>query len=346
MVNYTASFDLTHGVHSYYVYLKDKNRPDIIGAYDNQTKTIIVRYLPVITIISLPPTTIYNPYVSYQITITITSAEPGFGSQDIMKKSVYVDGKLAATFMLQAGSPNTYTASVYIGDGSHTISIETNDGFNTVTWPETGTTFTVSVIDLPLILGIILPIAAVGSILTIYQVRKKKLKSIKQELLKKQVLARKPRQRNVPGDIEVKYKERQRETESIDAANAIPAVQSVVKKSAAVRKVATSGQAAKKPVPVTVIGHQKPAAAGRSHPRDKSKFAPRISDTTTIINRTVLKDYIERQRKEGIKELHFIKIKNDLNIISQNKSSRLYRLLQELVKDSILVRKGSLYIIV
>ncbi|MEX2684157.1 MAG: hypothetical protein Q6373_021485 [Candidatus Sigynarchaeota archaeon] len=43
---------------------------------------------------------------------------------------------------------------------------------------------------------------------------------------------------------------------------------------------------------------------------------------------------------------HYLKIKNDLGIISQKKSEKLYRILQGLVNDGILVRKGSNYIIV
>jgi len=340
IVLYTESFNLTHGAHVFSVLYKDQYWPNQFFVYTNQT--IIARYAPVITIISLPPATIFNPYVQYQISVTITCAEPG---SEILTKYISIDGKTNITLTFQAGSPNTYTASVSLGDGQHTISIVASDGYNVVIWPVAGTQFNVTVVDLPLILGIIIPIAAVASILILYQLRKRKQKSIQQDMLKKQILAKKLRQRSVPGDIEVKYKERQKESDALNAADAIPAAQSVVKKSAAVRKVATSGQPARKQAPAT-IGHQKPASGGGSHPRDKSKFAPRISDTTTIINRTVLKDYIERQRKAGIKELHFIKIKNDLNIISQNKSSRLYRLLQELVKDNLLVRKGSLYIIV
>ena len=80
--------------------------------------------------------------------------------------------------------------------------------------------------------------------------------------------------------------------------------------------------------------------------KNKTEFAPKPTDIKTTINRTVLKEYIERMRKAGVKELHYIQIKNDLNIISQNKSSKLYRLLQELVSDDFLVRKGSNYIIV
>lgn len=322
IVLYTASFNLTHGAHEFSVFYKDQYWPNQFFVYKNQN--IIARYVPVITIVSLPPTMIYNPYVQYQISVTITCPEPG---PYVLTKYVSIDGKTNITLTLQSGSSNTYIANVNLGDGQHTISIIASDSYNTVTWPVSGTTFTVTVIDLPLILGIIIPIAVVASLLIIYQIRKKKQKSIQQDMLKKQVLAKKARQRIVPGDIEVKNKARQKESEAINATDAIPVAASVVKKSAAVRKVATSGQPTKKAAP-TSIGHQKPAAAGRSHPRDKSKFAPRMTDTTTIINRTILKDYIERQRKNGIKELHFIKIKNDLNIISQNKSSRLYRLLK------------------
>jgi len=88
------------------------------------------------------------------------------------------------------------------------------------------------------------------------------------------------------------------------------------------------------------------ARTGSTQPKDKSGHAQKATDTGTLVNRTVLKEYIERQRKEGVRELHYLKIKNDLNIISQKKSRKLYRILQDLVDDEILVRKGSNYVIV
>jgi hypothetical protein len=117
------------------------------------------------------------------------------------------------------------------------------------------------------------------------------------------------------------------------------------KRSAAVRKaaVASATKPSVEPGPSRVEKIKVPSG---TQPKDKSGYSQNAVETGTPVNRTVLKEYIERQRKEGARELHFIKIKNDLNIISQKKSSKLYRILQDLVRDEIIVRKGSNYIIV
>jgi len=204
--------------------------------------------------------------------------------------------------------------------------------------------FLLPVFRIAWIIGIAL-VSVTIPILIVCAVKHVKKRKRQDEELKNYILSKRSRRRN-PTEIEAKTKERQKETDTIDASNPLPAAYSIVKKSAAVKKVVTSGQGARGAELAISTYHPKPISKGSGHPRDKSKFAPKVTDKTTIINRTILKDYIERQRKNGIKELHFIKIKNDLNIISQTKSSRLYRLLQELVKDGLLVRKGSLYIIV
>jgi hypothetical protein len=69
-------------------------------------------------------------------------------------------------------------------------------------------------------------------------------------------------------------------------------------------------------------------------------------DVPEVISRSILKGYIESQRKEGARELHFIQIKDDLGLVSETTRKKLYRVLQALVADEILVRKGSIYVIV
>nr|MDO8111913.1 PQQ-binding-like beta-propeller repeat protein [Candidatus Sigynarchaeota archaeon] len=118
-----------------------------------------------------------------------------------------------------------------------------------------------------------------------------------------------------------------------------------VPKSAAAKRATLAAQPAVKE-PAIKYEPKTPAPSPYVRNKDPSKYAPKPTDSGTIINRTILKEYIERMRKDGVKELHYLKIKNDLNIISQNKSSKLYRLLQDLVSDNLLVRKGSNYIIV
>jgi hypothetical protein len=85
---------------------------------------------------------------------------------------------------------------------------------------------------------------------------------------------------------------------------------------------------------------------GSSHAQKNAAIHDvRVDDGASRVNRAVLKAYIERMRKAGTRELHYLKIKNDLNIISRKKGSKLYRILQALVTDGILVRKGSSYVI-
>jgi hypothetical protein len=135
------------------------------------------------------------------------------------------------------------------------------------------------------------------------------------------------------------------ELEGVEAIDTTQPALVPIKKSAAAKRAATgtAGSVGATTAPTKVA---RPAPSSGAQPKDKSGYSQNAVETGTPVNRTVLKDYIERQRKEGARELHFIKIKNDLNIISQKKSGKLYRILQELVKDEILVRKGSNYVIV
>jgi fibronectin type 3 domain-containing protein len=119
---------------------------------------------------------------------------------------------------------------------------------------------------------------------------------------------------------------------------------SPIKKNAAVKR-ATASAPSTNPTSVPVKD-SKPTSCSNTQPKDKSGYSQNAVETGTPVNRTVLKEYIERKRKEGARELHYIQIKTDLNVISQKKSAKLYRILQGLVDDEILVRKGSNYVIV
>nr|MDO8114484.1 hypothetical protein [Candidatus Sigynarchaeota archaeon] len=334
-VLYSITFNLTHGTHVYSVFLKDKYRLEEQHVFTS--KTIIVKYLPIITILVAPPANIYAPG-TFQVKVRITSQETSFS---LLSKKIFVDYVTSFQLNEDFSSGNSmYIADVYLGEGNHVLTIVISDGYNTVSMEIA----TVTVINLPLILSIIISASVAATIVAVVQIRKNKVKYTQTQQLKKQILAKKPARREIEETAEVKRKERQKEVDETGAVDTIQATASAVKKSAAVKK-ATGAAPAQKEAPLKVA-RPKPAAASHAQPKDKSKFAPKPTDSGTIINRTILKEYIERMRKAGEKELHYIKIKNDLNIISQNKSSKLYRLLQELVSDNILVRKGSNYIIV
>ncbi|MEX2719108.1 MAG: hypothetical protein Q6370_022660 [Candidatus Sigynarchaeota archaeon] len=133
--------------------------------------------------------------------------------------------------------------------------------------------------------------------------------------------------------------------EAIEVADVQTSMPNHFKKSSASKKAAIAS-AAKPSTEQEQPRAVKTRPSSSPQPKNKSDHPLKITDTGTVVNRTVLKEYIERQRKAGTRELHYLKIKNDLNIVSQKKSSKLYRILQDLVDDEILVRKGSNYIIV
>jgi hypothetical protein len=196
-----------------------------------------------------------------------------------------------------------------------------------------------------LILGITIGVGALIAIFLFVQSRRKKAQAAQYARLRQQVLAKRPTRRDIADSVEEKRKERQKEIKEMDAIDVVQPASGGVKKSAAVKR-SVAGQAASKGSTTVPTKVARPTPSSGTQPKDKSGYSQNAVETGTPVNRTVLKEYIERKRKEGARELHYIQIKNDLNIISQKKSSKLYRILQDLVDDEILVRKGSNYIIV
>jgi hypothetical protein len=247
------------------------------------------------------------------------------------------------------GTAILYNIDVSLGDGNHRIQVVFamvwSDGEISITKPAADQFIVVNVINLPLILGIIG--GAIAGVFIVFHVRRQKArqKLRKQALLKKNIIESRS---TVPSQEEIEEKRRQRQeiAKKMDGIEAIDERATPALRSAAVRKAVTGSSSrqgtVKKDKPIA-----RPApTGGRTTPKDSSKYAPRPTDQGTILNRTILKEYVEKMRKEGVKELHYLKIKNDLNVISKNKSTKLYRLLQLLVEDNVLVRKGSVYVIV
>ncbi|MEX2715610.1 MAG: hypothetical protein Q6353_014950 [Candidatus Sigynarchaeum springense] len=338
MVTFKWSIILQHGVYTYSFYVKDRFR-------DKEQKlpyngTITVKWLPVIDIISLPPSSLLIPG-SVDVKVRITSQEPGFS---LVSKYVIVNGLEQVQLEPVSGEPDTYLARISLEWGEYHLSIVVSDGYNQVVYPAEGV-ISISVINLPLILGVSIGGAAAVAIVIFIQSRRKKAQTEQYARLRRQVLAKKPTRRDIEESAEEKRKARQEEVKNIEATGVIQPAPAPIKKSAAVKRATTSSassSATMAPPPKA----SKAAPSSVTQPKDKSGYSQKATDTGTVVNRTVLKEYIERQRKEGVRELHYLKIKNDLNIISQKKSSKLYRILQDLVDDEILVRKGSNYIIV
>ena len=337
-VFYTWSVVLIHGIHTYSIYVKDKFRPETINVTVN--KHVDVKWLPVIDIITLPPAYLLIPG-DVEVKVRITSPEPGF---NLVSNYVIVNGLEQFQLELVSGEPDTYTARIPVEWGEYHFSIVVSDGYNQVVYPAEGV-ISISVINLPLILGISIGGAAAVSILLFIQSRKRKAKAEQYARLRRQVLAKKPTRRDIEESAEEKRRARQEEAKNIEGIDVVRLEPAPVKKSAAVKRAAT-GSASKATPAAPPPRTPKAAASSGTQPKDKSGYSQKATDTGTLVNRTVLKEYIERQRKEGVRELHYLKIKNDLNIISQKKSSKLYRILQDLVDDEILVRKGSNYVIV
>ncbi len=337
-VGFIRSIVLIHGIHTFSIFVWDQIRPERVNVTIN--RTIDVKWLPVLEILSIPPANVLIPG-EFEVKVRITSLEPGaiFGNRKVMMAGgqYYILDEVPS-------EPGNYTTKIPLDWGTYQFYIIVDDDYNTVTYPAEGMV-TVTVINLPLILGLTIGGGAAIAIFLFVQSRRKKAQAAQYARLRRQVLAKKPTRRDIEETAEEKRKERQKEVKNLEAIDTVQPTPVPIKRSAAARRAATgaAGGAATTTAPAKVA---KPTSSSGTQPKDKSGYPERAPESGTPVNRTVLKEYIERKRKEGVRELHYIGIKNDLNIISQKKSSKLYRVLQDLVKDEILVRKGSNYIIV
>jgi hypothetical protein len=102
------------------------------------------------------------------------------------------------------------------------------------------------------------------------------------------------------------------------------------------RKKATTTEQAK-PAP--------PQKAHKSHPKpNKPKTA--VAEDEHITS-TEVKEYLYKLKHEqNVNEVHFIKVKNDLNAVSLNKEKKLFKILMRLVEKELLIKKtGSIFAI-
>jgi hypothetical protein len=88
-----------------------------------------------------------------------------------------------------------------------------------------------------------------------------------------------------------------------------------------------------------------PQKAHKPHPK-VSKPKPLAPDDDHLSS-TEVKEYLHKLKYEQkVNEVHFIKIKNDMNAISQNKEKKLFKILMRLVEKELLIKKpGSIFVI-
>ncbi len=102
------------------------------------------------------------------------------------------------------------------------------------------------------------------------------------------------------------------------------------------RKKATTSEQAK-PEP--------PQKAHKAHPKQTKPKT--LTPEEDHISSTEVKEYLYKLKYEqNINEVHFIKIKNDMNAISLNKEKKLFKILMRLVEKELLIKKtGSIFAI-
>lgn len=341
-VVFTHAKVLAHGAHAYSIQAKDPLRPETVLVV--QAKTITVYHKPVLAVTAVPEAMLLLPG-TYRIHARASSPE-GF---PLLALYASINGIQNVSFRQDPdGAADEYIADVHLPDGVNIIIVVVSDGFNTVRWPVDagGNGYAVTVINLPLILIVIGGGIGGTAIIAIQRKRSQAAALREKEEIKRRIQARRYKG-PTEEEIEEKRLERLKELADADTAEAISQPVAPVKKSAAIKK-ATAGAASSS----GGADHARTAKAsgggggGTAPARDKSKYAPKADDTSTLLNKTVIKDYLARMSREGTTSLHYIKIKNDLGVISKKKSSRLYKLLQELVEKGTLVRKGSTYVIV
>nr|MDO8086047.1 hypothetical protein [Candidatus Sigynarchaeum springense] len=101
----------------------------------------------------------------------------------------------------------------------------------------------------------------------------------------------------------------------------------------------------KKATTVEQAKPEQPQKAHKSHPK-QSKPKP-LATLDDHISSSEVKEYLYKLKYEqNVNEVHFIKIKNDLNAISLNKEKKLFKILMRLVEKGLVIKKtGSIFAI-
>ncbi|MBN2152722.1 MAG: hypothetical protein JW839_14820 [Candidatus Lokiarchaeota archaeon] len=98
----------------------------------------------------------------------------------------------------------------------------------------------------------------------------------------------------------------------------------------------------------TTVQEPKPAPPQKAHkPHPKQGKPKPLADQDDHISSSEVKEYLYKLKYEQkVNEVHFIKIKNDLNAISLNKEKKLFKILMGLVEKGLVIKKtGSVFAI-
>ncbi|MHA1793909.1 MAG: hypothetical protein ACTSVI_14805 [Promethearchaeota archaeon] len=333
--NFSISIELTHGSHSYEIILKDK--------YWNTTVifngSLQVFYPPEIEVIKGFSDKVFFPG-SFLVLIKLEGKDhPVF-----LTKYVTVDDHLNYT-LEPTGDAGIYSVKINLSPGNHEIKVIVSDGY----FKREVLISEVEVINLPLILTIILISAGCALILTFYYMKQVRQKRQQKVLLKKELRRKSWEKARKLKEREEKQQLKDETAKRLELVKPEVQLPANLKVSARIKKTVKGSGASsssKQSGTNVKLQHSKTRASSSSKQRDKTKYAPKATDVGTVLNKTVIKQYLEKMRRERTLELHYLRIKTDLNVISKKKSRKLYKLLQDLVDDKILVRKGSRYIIV
>ncbi|MBD3186323.1 hypothetical protein GF325_05800 [Candidatus Bathyarchaeota archaeon] len=332
-VMYSFMINLTHGSHAYSLRFKDPFRPSNVSIIDGQI--INVYYKPLHEPVQMLKPVIYKPG-QYRVAFDISSPD----GLIILGPKIIVDDTWEFDMERVSGT-SVYETNVKLEPGTHDIWLRFDDGVREVKF----VIQEVKVINLPLILiAIIIP--SVVGIAGAYMIRKKREATRKRKQVIKKEIIRKRKQKILKKKLDKvkqeKRLERAKKLEQVEPITPKP----IAKTSITVRKKPSAPSPAPPSKTATSSKSQAPAPPKTQKQREPSKYAPKHTDEGTLLNRAVLKQYIERMRRERNYELHYLKIKNDLNVISKSKSKKLYKLLNSLVDSHVLVRKKSKYVIV
>jgi hypothetical protein len=112
---------------------------------------------------------------------------------------------------------------------------------------------------------------------------------------------------------------------------------------------ASSGTGAFSKKKATTTEQAKPAPPQKAHkPHPKLSKPKPLAPEEDHISSTEVKEYLYKLKYEQqVNEVHFIKIKNDMNAISLNKEKKLFKILMRLVEKGLVIKKtGSIFAIV
>nr|MDO8115250.1 hypothetical protein [Candidatus Sigynarchaeota archaeon] len=113
------------------------------------------------------------------------------------------------------------------------------------------------------------------------------------------------------------------------------------------KSASSSGMFSKKKATTNEPAKQEQKEQKKHKPHPKKSEPKALSKEDDHISSSEVKEYLFKLKHEqNVNEVHFVKIKNDLNAISLNKEKKLFKILEALGEKGIVIRKqGSYYAI-